>query len=243
MRVAVLSDIHGNRHAFEAVLAAVSGEAVEAIWCLGDIVGYGADPNACLDLARRHTDACLAGNHDLAVRGELPIAEFSHEAGDAAIWTQGVVTPRELEYLRSLEPTDLRRAAGLYHASPRDPVWEYVLSTGQADACLDAQEHRVAFIGHSHVALSFTRPEGEVTTGSLQPCGSTVAMAGGHWLVNPGSVGQPRDGDPRAAWLLLDTDSWRATFRRTPYDVAGAAAAIDAAGLPRGLGERLQHGQ
>jgi len=148
------------------------------------------------------------------------------------------------DYLERLEPVWLEEeSTGLYHASPRDPVWEYVLSPLQADLCLDVQEHRVCLIGHSHVALSFWRGERSPTTGQTRHAHEELDLAEGEWLVNPGSVGQPRDGDPRAAWLELDTDAWRATFRRTEYDVAGAAAAIQAARLPTSLGERLAYGQ
>ena len=244
MRIAVLSDIHGNRHAFEAVLRAVEAEGVEAIWCLGDMVGYGADPDICCELAARECDICLVGNHDLAVRGDIPLDEFSTGARVAAEWTQEVIAPENLEFLRTLEPQRLdREDVGLYHASPRDPVWEYVLSTLLADMCLDAQRHRVCLIGHSHVALSFRREEGEPATGETRRDRDSVELAEHEWLLNPGSVGQPRDGDPRAAWLVLDTNAPSATWRRTGYDVAGAAAAIRAARLPESLAERLEYGQ
>src|SRR5919204_3119711 len=220
MRVAVLSDIHGNRHAFEAVLAEVAEAEVEEMWCLGDLVGYGAEPDACVALAAEHADLCLVGNHDLAVRGDIPLEQFSKGAAVAAEWTREVIEPDTLEYLKNLEAKDLSREVGLYHASPRDPVWEYVLSTLLADLCLDVQRHRVCLIGHSHVALSFHRAEGENATGEVRPADSQLDLADGAWLVNPGSIGQPRDGDPRAAWLVLDTDGWSASYRRTTYDVA-----------------------
>ncbi len=244
MRIAVLSDIHGNRHAFEAVLDAVDAEGVDEIWCLGDLVGYGADPDACCELAARHCRVCLVGNHDLAVRGDIPLDEFSTGARVAAEWTQEVIAPENLEFLRSLQPQLLdREEVGLYHASPRDPVWEYVLSTLLADLCLDSQPHRVCLIGHSHVALSFRREEGEAATGETRREGDSIDLSRHEWLLNPGSVGQPRDGDPRAAWLMLESDGPSATWRRTSYDVAGAASAIRAARLPESLAERLEYGQ
>jgi predicted phosphodiesterase len=243
MRIAVLSDIHGNRQAFEAVLAEVAEAAVDEVWCLGDMVGYGADPDACCELAAANCNLCLVGNHDLAVRGDIPLHEFSMGARLAAEWTQEVIAPANLAFLGELEPQLLDRDVGLYHASPRDPVWEYVLSTLLADLCLDSQRHRACLIGHSHVALSFHRGEGEPATGETREDGTQLDITEGEWLLNPGSVGQPRDGDARAAWMVLDLRGWTATYRRTGYDVAGAQAAIRAARLPDSLAERLEYGQ
>lgn len=243
VRIAVVSDIHGNRQAFEAVLDEIAESSCEEMWCLGDLVGYGADPDACVAMAREHAAICLAGNHDLGVRGTLPLEEFSRGAAIAAEWTQQTIIPRTQAYLEELEPVWLEEEVGLYHASPRDPVWEYVLSPLQAELCLDVQSHRVCLIGHSHVALSFCRNEGSPATGQTRRAGEKLDLAEGEWLVNPGSVGQPRDGDPRAAWLELDTAAWRAIFRRTEYDILAAAASIRAARLPASLAERLAYGQ
>ena len=243
MKVAVISDIHGNRQAFEATLEAVAASDAAELWCLGDLVGYGADPDACVELAREHAAVCLAGNHDLAVTGEIPLDEFSRGASLAVQWTQDVIAPDNLAFLASLSPTGAEGPVGLYHASPRDPVWEYVLSTLLAELCLDEQRHRLCLIGHSHVALSFGRREGELTTGEPRRGGAQLDLGAGEWLLNPGSVGQPRDGDPRAAWLLLDLDQPSVSFERTDYDIAGAAAAIRAARLPDSLAERLEYGQ
>jgi predicted phosphodiesterase len=243
MRVAIVSDIHGNRHAFEAVLDAIEGSDCQEMWCLGDLVGYGAEPDACVELARRYAAICLAGNHDLGVRGAIPLEEFSRGAALAARWTQGVITPETREYLDKLEPANVEEEVGLFHASPRDPIWEYVLSPLQAELCLDAQTHRVCLIGHSHVALSFSRVDGESATGQTRGPDEQLDLTEGEWLVNPGSVGQPRDGDPRAGWLELDLTVWEAVYRRTDYDIAGAAAAIRAARLPDSLAERLAFGQ
>jgi predicted phosphodiesterase len=243
MRVALVSDIHGNRHAFEAVLEAIGQTRCEEVWCLGDLVGYGADPDACVELAREHASICLAGNHDLGVRGTLPLEQFSRGAALAARWTQDTISAETRGFLDRLEPSWLEEAAGLYHASPRDPVWEYVLSPLQAELCLDAQAHRVCFVGHSHVALSFWRRLGAAATGQTREHGEELAIEHGEWLLNPGSVGQPRDGDPRAAWVELDLERWTVAFHRTEYDIAGAAAAIRGARLPDSLAERLSYGQ
>ncbi len=243
MRVAIVSDIHGNRHAFEAVLEAVAASDCQELWCLGDLVGYGADPDACVDLARAHAAVCLAGNHDLGVCGRLPLEDFSRGAALAARWTQETIAAPTRDYLTELEPQSDDEKVGLYHASPRDPVWEYVLSALQAELCLDAQGHRVSLIGHSHVALSFWRMPGESATGQTRAADEELELSVGEWLINPGSVGQPRDGDPRAAWLELDLDGWSAAYRRVDYDIDGAAAAIRGARLPDSLAERLYYGQ
>jgi predicted phosphodiesterase len=243
VKVAVISDIHGNRHAFEATLDAVADSDASELWCLGDLVGYGAEPDACVALAREHAAVCLAGNHDLAVLGEIPLDEFSRGASLAAQWTREVISEENLSFLAGLSPQAKEGPVGLYHASPRDPVWEYVLSALLAELCLDEQPHRVCLIGHSHVALSFVRHEGELATGEPKRDGASLDIAAGEWLLNPGSIGQPRDGDPRAAWLLLDLEGLTASYHRTEYDVAGAAAAIRAARLPDSLAERLEYGQ
>ena len=243
MQVAILSDIHGNRHAFEAVLSDAEAAGADEMWCLGDLVGYGAEPDACVELARRHAAICLAGNHDLGVTGAISLDEFSTGAALAARWTQETIRPANLEFLRALDPSGEEANIGLYHASPRDPVWEYVLSALLAELCFDVQSQRVALIGHSHVALSFVRPEGDVAPGEPRRDGDELDIGVGEWLLNPGSVGQPRDGDPRAAWLMLDLDRRRARWHRVEYDIAGAAAAIRAARLPDSLAERLGYGQ
>ena len=243
MRVAVASDIHGNRHAFEAVIAAAREAQAEELWCLGDLVGYGADPDACVALAEANCAVCLAGNHDLAVVDALSLADFSRGAALAAQWTKDVIAPATREMLLGLSPVGEAEGIGLYHASPRDPVWEYVLSGLTAELCLDVAAQRVSLIGHSHVALSFHRPEGEPASGSTRRADDRLDLGTGEWLLNPGSVGQPRDGDPRAAWLVLDTRAQTAEWRRVEYDIAGAQAAIRAARLPDSLAERLLHGQ
>ena len=243
MKVAVISDIHGNRQAFEATLEAVAASDAAELWCLGDLVGYGADPDACVELAREHAAVCLAGNHDLAVTGEIPLGEFSRGASLAAQWTREVIAAENLAFLETLSPQGHEGSVGLYHASPRDPVWEYVLSALLAEMCLDKQRHRLCLVGHSHVALSFMRRRGELTTCEPRRDGSQLDLTAGEWLINPGSIGQPRDRDPRASWLLLDLDGLTASFLRTDYDVGGAAAAIRAARLPDSLAERLEYGQ
>ena len=246
MRVAVLSDVHSNQPALEAVLAATETAAVDQVWCLGDVVGYGAQPDACAALIRERCEVCLVGNHDLAVLGGLDTSSFSDPAAAAVAWTQANASEETFEFLRGLEPEATRDGVAMFHASPRDPIWEYVLSVEQAEAGLDALEERIGLIGHSHISLFFTRPE-QSRTGQTQGAqagdGAVLDLGSGSWLLNPGSAGQPRDGDPRGAWLELDTEQWTARFHRVEYDVAAAAEAIFAAGLPSPLAERLGAGR
>ncbi|MDQ3891003.1 MAG: metallophosphatase family protein [Actinomycetota bacterium] len=242
MRVAVISDIHGNLHALEAVLAAIDGEGVDEIWCLGDLVGYGPEPNACCTLVAEHAEICLVGNHDLAVLGHLDLAEFSHDAATSARWTQGVLSDAARGYLDSLEPAGEREGTALYHASPRDPVWEYVLSADVAAASLAAAPHPIVLVGHSHIALALAAAVGALE-GGLAPGDTELALdEAERWLLNPGSVGQPRDGDPRAAYLVLDFLHRRGFFRRVPYAVERTQAEIRDRGLPETLAARLEHG-
>lgn len=227
-------------------MAAIEEAAVDEIWCLGDMVGYGAEPDACTELVRERCATCLVGNHDLAVLNALDISTFSETAATAVEWTRGNVSAATLEFLRSLEPVGSRQGIGLFHASPRDPVWEYVISVEEAEAGFAAQTERVGLIGHSHVALFFVRVGGGGpgnAQGAQAADGAEVEIVEGEWLLNPGSVGQPRDGDPRAAWLELDTDEWIARYHRVSYDIEAAAGAILAAGLPTILAERLQVGR
>ena len=242
-RVALLSDVHGNLPAFEAVLEDIGRAGVDARWCLGDLVGYGAQPDQCVALAAAECDLCLVGNHDLVVLGKLDVREFSANAATAAEWTREHIASDSVDFLAALATNDEDHPVGLYHASPRDPVWEYVLSITQAGECMDAMAPRIGAVGHSHVALWFARDGSGGVSGDTAAGGTELDLSDGRWILNPGGVGQPRDGDPRAAWLLLDLESWTATWRRVDYPIDDAASAIRAAGLPAALSDRLYVGQ
>jgi predicted phosphodiesterase len=241
MRVAVVSDIHSNLHALEAVLAAIDEEAPDELWCLGDLVGYGPRPNECCAALAERADVCLAGNHDLAVRGSIDLEEFQGDAGRAATWTREVLEPKWKELLDRLEPEGSAHGVALYHGSARDPIWEYVLSDDLALATLELTDSPLVLVGHSHVALQVVQ-SGDELTGGVAPAGTELGLDGVRALLNPGSVGQPRDGDPRAAYLLLDLDARHASFRRLEYDVERTQLEMREAGLPEMLAGRLALG-
>jgi predicted phosphodiesterase len=239
VRIAVISDIHGNLHALEAVLESIDAAAPETVWCLGDLVGYGPRPNRCCALVAERAELCLIGNHDLGVLGRLDLDEFSPDAAASARWTAEVLSDESRAYLEPLEPQAVREDVELYHASPRDPIWEYVLSPQVAAASLAATEAPLVLVGHSHVPLRYGWEQQAL---ALCEEGTQVDLARERWLLNPGSVGQPRDGDARAAYMLLDLDAKRAVFRRVRYEVAKTQAEIRERGLPETLAERLAHG-
>jgi predicted phosphodiesterase len=241
MRVAVISDVHANYHALQAVLEEVDAAGVDAIWCLGDTVGYGPRPNDCCETVERRADRCLVGNHDLVVLGELTVSDFNDEAAAAALWTSQVLTPASRRFLESLKPTAEVDGVDMFHASARDPVWEYVLTEEAARATLELSDAALVLVGHSHVALALTLDGGAIE-GGLAPAGTEVELSG-RWLLNPGSVGQPRDGDARAAWLLLDLDRRFASFQRIAYSIEDTQTEMRERGLPHVLAARLERGE
>ncbi len=243
MRVAVISDIHSNLHALEMVERQIERDGAEEVWNLGDSVGYGPKPNECCALLARLAAVSLIGNHDLAALGKLSLDDFSPLAAGAARWTQERLDQGSRAYLSPLEPSARASECALYHGSPREPVWAYVLGPSSAADAFALSDDRLLLVGHSHVAMAASLPPDE-GDGFFQEArdGSSFDISGGRWLLNPGSVGQPRDGDPRAAYLLLDLERGQAEFRRAEYDVAATQAEIRAAGLSEQLAARLPLG-
>jgi diadenosine tetraphosphatase ApaH/serine/threonine PP2A family protein phosphatase len=243
VRVAVISDVHANLYALEAVLGEIDREPADAIWCLGDTVGYGPRPNDCCDLVRERADIVLIGNHDLLALGSADVAleEFNPEAAEASLWTSHQLSAESRRFLEGLEPTAEVEGAQLFHGSPRDPVWEYVLSELVALESLMMTTAPVVLVGHTHVATAVVL-DGNTLEGGVVPDGFEARLDRGRWLLNPGSVGQPRDGNPDAAFVELDFDAKHARFRRVAYPVARTQEEIRERGLPDSLAERLAHG-
>ncbi len=240
MKYAILSDIHGNLDAFEAVLASAKAEGVEDYLCLGDVVGYGAQPRECLDLVQSTCRGVVAGNHDFAVFGRIETEFFNAYAKQSTVWTKEQLGPDRLEFLGSLPLVEHCDGFSIVHATLDTPeLFGYVHSSYDAFLSLSRLSGDVCFIGHSHVPITFIRRrfisysfESEI---EIEP-GSKV-------LVNVGSVGQPRDNCPLAAYALYDSTARKVSIRRIPYDVDAAAHKIREAGLPEILGERLKYGR
>jgi diadenosine tetraphosphatase ApaH/serine/threonine PP2A family protein phosphatase len=239
VRIAVLSDIHSNLVALDAVLAKIG--SVDAIWLLGDVVGYCAQPDEVVDRLSTLGAIGVRGNHDGAAAGVLDVTWFNADARAAIEWTRTTIAEPTRAWLAALP---LRYSEGDYtlvHGSPRDPTWEYVTSAALARAGLSAITTEHGLHGHTHVPIAFTEVDGRMRT--LAPrAGNTVALGEGRTFLNPGSVGQPRDGDPRASYLILDTDARTATWNRVAYDIDAVASMIRAAGLPGRLADRLRVG-
>jgi diadenosine tetraphosphatase ApaH/serine/threonine PP2A family protein phosphatase len=240
VRYAVLSDIHGNLEALRAVLADAAGRTDDVL-CLGDVVGYGADPAACVDLIGARAQAVVAGNHEHAVVGRLDLSWFNRYARAAAEWTRERLDADCAAYLDALPLTAVVDDATLVHASPRQPEeWDYLVTVDDGVGAFAAFTTRLCFVGHSHVpamwSLGSSGPDyerGDVTL---------TLEAGRRYIVNVGSVGQPRDRDPRAAYAVWDVDGRTVSVRRVPYDLGAARAKIEDAGLPRFLADRLAAG-
>jgi predicted phosphodiesterase len=238
--ILVIADVHGNLPAFEAVLEQARRQAdIEAIWCLGDTVGYGPQPGECLALLRSFPHHAIAGNHDLAAVGMMSTEDFNAAATVAARWTMEHLTPDERAYIEALPLTITDGDFTLVHGSLVDPVWDYLVSDEVASGHLAMQKTPFGLVGHSHIALAFYE---DGRKGRL-PDGLRLQLEGSKFVANPGSLGQPRDGDSRAAYALVDLPQRTVTFLRAEYDIEVTRNRIFDAGLPRSLGDRLLHGR
>jgi diadenosine tetraphosphatase ApaH/serine/threonine PP2A family protein phosphatase len=239
MRIAVLSDIHSNLVALEAVLADLG--TVDAIWQLGDVVGYGPDPDGVVERLADVGAIGVRGNHDAAALGGSEIEWFNPDARAAIEWTRGAISEATRAWLSALPEFVTETDYTLVHGSPREPLWEYITSSPVARANLAFITTRYGLHGHTHLPVVWADDDG-----TIQPIapghGSTFALGPRRALLNPGSVGQPRDGNPDAGYMVLDTDADRVTWHRVPYDIVAVQRAMRGAGLPGRLVERLSYG-
>jgi len=241
MQHAIVSDIHGNLEALMTVLADIERRRITSMVCLGDFVGYGASPNECIDTLRPKIELAVAGNHDLAACGRIKLGYFNPDAAHAARWTDVVLTEANREYLLSLPFSVAWRDVRLVHSSPSDPEdWGYVLSPHDAEIEMQAFEENLCLIGHSHYLGAF---ESNGTSIRYTRDPQIRMLKNSRYLVNVGSVGQPRDGDPRAGYLVYDEDARLLEHVRLDYDIDSAAQRIREAGLPNFLAERLRWGE
>jgi predicted phosphodiesterase len=239
VRVAVLSDIHANLVALDAVLGSIG--SVDAVWHLGDVVGYGPDPDGVVGRLIEVGAVGVRGNHDAAAAGGDEIDWFNPDARGAMEWTRTRISEATREWLANLPERHTQDGFGLVHGSPREPLWEYIVSVPIARANLALLTTDIGLYGHTHLPMVYAEHDGGVE--QIEPGdGSTFAFAGRKALINPGSVGQPRDGIPTAGHMVIDTDAERCTWHRTAYDIGAVQAAMVDVGLPDRLVQRLAYG-
>ncbi len=240
MRYGIFADIHGNLEAYEAVVDALNKERVDQLFCLGDIVGYGADPRACIAKTKELGCKIVAGNHDYAVVDKVNVDFFNTFAREAALWTRAALTPGECDFLRNLRLVDNVDGITLVHATPHYPeLFEYIQTSFDAHLGFEMMTNQLCFVGHSHVPVTFFQKKAVIYAmdSKINIDAKTKTM------VNVGSVGQPRDENPHAAYAVYDSEAQAVNIKRTPYDIEKANAKIVKAGLPEILGERLRYGR
>ena len=240
MKTLIVSDIHSNATALQAVLE--DAGAYNRIWCLGDVVGYGPEPNECIEILKTLPNlTCLLGNHDAAVMEFIDLWTFNNEARRALEVQMHLLSEESRQFLELLKPKDVQDGVTLAHGSPRDPIWEYVISAKVAERNFSAFETQVCLIGHSHIPVIFVE-NGRKSPTILMPSSGDMWRSKQRFLLNPGSVGQPRDRDPRAAYVLWDSEEDIWTYHRVNYDVAPVQEKILALGIPSIHAMRLAYG-
>lgn len=246
MRHLIISDIHANLTAFEAVLedAGDLEQDYDDVWCLGDVVGYGPDPNECCELLQEFPHLCLAGNHDWAALGRLDLRTFNADARKAVAWTRDTLTADNNEYLKALPTTFVLGEYTMVHGSPREPVWEYILDPLIAALNFSHFETPYCLVGHTHTPITYLRVEEDSEVIPIAPAyREQIHLEVGHrQIINPGSIGQPRDNDPRAAYAILDVANNVWEYRRVEYDIEAVQNRMREADMPERLVKRLEHG-
>ncbi|HEY6041861.1 MAG TPA: metallophosphoesterase family protein [Anaerolineae bacterium] len=244
MRVLVVSDIHSNLAALDAVINAAG--QFDRVWCLGDVVGYGPSPNECIERLREFDLICVAGNHDLGVTGQVGLWEFGQDAKEVIFWTRHSLTLSNRSFLESLPAVlvQVDEPISLAHASPRDPVWEYVFSPVIARECFSVMQRQICLVGHTHIPILFRKTNDSMGVAVHRlPLNAPMALVPDKMIINPGSVGQPRDEDPRAAYAIIDLEAMSLTYDRVKYDVGLTQDLMKKAKLPERLIRRLRHGE
>jgi len=243
MRYAILADIHANLAALTAVLEDIKGkDGVDELWCLGDIVGYGPEPGECIKLLRQYNPVCVAGNHDLGAVGRLELSYFNPAAAEACQWTAEKLNPVDARYLEDLPKTVQKGDFLLAHGSPMEPVMEYVMSTSVAEKNFSFFNSQFCLVGHTHVPMAFKQEDDSCSSIALSP-GIGLVMHGHRMIINPGAVGQPRDGDPRASYAIYDSEGHMLRLYRVSYDIRATQDKMMQAGLPISLVTRLEKGK
>ena len=244
MRILVVSDIHSNLEALTAVVEDAGRDgAIDELWCLGDTVGYGPDPGECIRLVREFPSyVCIAGNHDLAAIGKMGTEEFNYAAAHAAHWTAAQLSSEEASFLADLPLVVGMGKFTLVHGSLRSPVWEYLMSAEAAGATFQRMTTPYCLVGHSHIP--FLCVEGGEKGGFAPfPLDTKVGLGEDRLIINPGGVGQPRDGDPRSSYVIYDSQVESVERRRVAYDISATQEKMRRAGLPAPLIDRLEHGR
>ena len=241
MKALVVSDIHSNLEALTSVIDDAGRRGgFDEMWALGDLVGYGPDPAACIELLRSHDARCVAGNHDLAISGRMGLEWFNDYAAEAARWTTEQLEETDAEYLRGLPLRIEMHGFTAVHGSPRDPVWEYVTSWEAVRESLELVDTPRCLVGHTHVPFVCRVQDGMPDFRRAE--GLPVHVGDVRALANPGSVGQPRDGDPRASYAVYDSDAGTITHHRAEYDIPATQHKMYEHGLPDYLADRLTYG-
>ena len=229
--------------AFEAVLEDIEKRGgADEIWCLGDVIGYGPEPHKCLELLRRHSHLCVAGNHDWAAVGKVDITDFNRDAADANRWASEQLSQEDRRYLEDLPLRLTRDDFTLVHGSPREPIWEYVVSSASAQVNFDHFDSPYCLVGHTHAPLVLEEDQDRAFP-ILRQLPPRLPLGSRRLIINPGGVGQPRDGDPRASYALYDSEAMTMYHRRVAYDIAATQERMAALGLPPRLAARLSHNQ
>ena len=243
MRYAIIADIHANLAAFKTVLAHIERwGGVEEIWCLGDVVGYGPDPCQCIELLRRRNHLCVAGNHDWAAIGKLATSEFNPDAAITCRWTEQQLSPGDVKYLESLPEVIQKGDFTLVHGSPRQPIWEYLISVSSAKENFAYFQSQFCLVGHSHLPIVFKYDETDTCSSSQFASNVRLALGKSRLIINPGGVGQPRDGDPRASYAVYDDETGMVRLHRVPYDISVTQTRMVKHNLPMRLMARLSQG-